>query len=201
LGWNYHGFTVQQDTEETIEVLTCLIRSLSLTHYEIPVMMSSLSIHMIQGYLFKALQKTRLIQDIKDTNYQRCGRTDRGVSAFGQVVSLFVRSRMNEGLGVVSSSNSLSNNNNNNNNNNNKSNSSDNKNKNEKQKEEIDYVQALNSVLPDDIRVISWCPVPLHFSARSFSLCLCLCLCLSLLFFLPDLMLVWRRNEKVNTEC
>jgi hypothetical protein len=39
-------------------------------------------------------------------------------------------------------------------------------NKNKKDKEEIDYVQALNSALPEDIRVVSWCPVPLHFNAR-----------------------------------
>lgn len=31
---------------------------------------------------------------------------------------------------------------------------------------EIDYVRVLNRVLPDDIRVFGWCPVPLGFSAR-----------------------------------
>jgi tRNA U38,U39,U40 pseudouridine synthase TruA len=32
--------------------------------------------------------------------------------------------------------------------------------------EEIDYMSALNGVLPDDIRVVGWAPVPLHFNAR-----------------------------------
>lgn len=31
---------------------------------------------------------------------------------------------------------------------------------------EIDYVRVLNRVLPKDIRVIGWCPVPADFHAR-----------------------------------
>lgn len=34
---------------------------------------------------------------------------------------------------------------------------------------EIDYVRVLNRVLPKDIRVTGWCPVPIDFSARLFS--------------------------------
>lgn len=38
---------------------------------------------------------------------------------------------------------------------------------------EIDYVRVLNRVLPKDIRVTGWCPVPIDFSARLFSFSWC----------------------------
>jgi hypothetical protein len=31
---------------------------------------------------------------------------------------------------------------------------------------EIDYVKVLNIILPQDIRVLGWCPVPADFHAR-----------------------------------
>lgn len=59
LGWAYQGFAVQENTDNTVE-----------------------------ARLFEALLKTRLIQDRQSSNYHRCGRTDKGVSAFSQVSSL-----------------------------------------------------------------------------------------------------------------
>lgn len=59
LGWAYQGFAVQENTDNTVE-----------------------------ARLFEALLKTRLIQDRQTSNYHRCGRTDKGVSAFSQVSSL-----------------------------------------------------------------------------------------------------------------
>lgn len=56
LGWAYQGFAVQENTDNTVE-----------------------------ARLFEALLKTRLIQDRQSSNYHRCGRTDKGVSAFSQV--------------------------------------------------------------------------------------------------------------------
>lgn len=56
LGWAYQGFAVQENTDKTVE-----------------------------ARLFEALQKTCLIQDRQSSNYHRCGRTDKGVSAFSQV--------------------------------------------------------------------------------------------------------------------
>ena len=50
------GLAVQEDTEKTIEAV-----------------------------LFDALLKTRLIESRATANYHRCGRTDKGVSAFSQV--------------------------------------------------------------------------------------------------------------------
>ena len=58
-GWTYQGFAVQENTDNTVE-----------------------------ARLFEALLKTRLIQDRQSSNYHRCGRTDKGVSAFSQVSPL-----------------------------------------------------------------------------------------------------------------
>lgn len=66
LGWAYQGFAVQDNTDNTVE-----------------------------ARLFEALLKTRLIQDRQSSNYHRCGRTDKGVSAFSQV-----RLRDNHFLGL-----------------------------------------------------------------------------------------------------
>ncbi|EOD34272.1 hypothetical protein EMIHUDRAFT_201974 [Emiliania huxleyi CCMP1516] len=46
----------------------------------------------VEGVLFEALTKTRLIADRDSCGFSRGGRTDRGVSALGQVVALRVRS-------------------------------------------------------------------------------------------------------------
>jgi len=49
----------------------------------------------VEGVLFDALARTRLIDPDKGfegCQWDRCGRTDRGVSAAGQVISLWVRS-------------------------------------------------------------------------------------------------------------
>ena len=55
-GWNLHGFAVQEITGKTVE-----------------------------SELFKALTRTKLIEARETSNYHRCGRTDKGVSAFHQV--------------------------------------------------------------------------------------------------------------------
>uniref|UniRef100_A0A1B6CQ65 Pseudouridine synthase I TruA alpha/beta domain-containing protein n=1 Tax=Clastoptera arizonana TaxID=38151 RepID=A0A1B6CQ65_9HEMI len=62
LGWDYQGFATQEDTIETIE-----------------------------HHLFEALIKSCLIESRQTSNYHRCGRTDKGVSSFGQVISISLR--------------------------------------------------------------------------------------------------------------
>ncbi|CAD6977277.1 unnamed protein product [Tilletia controversa] len=50
----------------------------------------------VEGVLWKALVQARLVDDAdgyEGAGWSRCGRTDRGVSAAGQVVALWVRSR------------------------------------------------------------------------------------------------------------
>ncbi|CAD7088444.1 unnamed protein product [Hermetia illucens] len=109
-GWNYQGYAQQEDTNETIEY-----------------------------HLFNALQKTCLIESRETSNYNRCGRTDKGVSAFGQVISIDLRSKFPELEQMVPAN-------------------IDN---------EIDYCSILNRVLPKNIRCIAWMPLRNKlFSAR-----------------------------------
>lgn len=116
LGWGYQGFASQENTDNTIE-----------------------------EKLFEALTKTRLIESRQTSNYHRCGRTDKGVSAFGQVISLDLRSQFPRGK--------------------------DSKDLNLKDEvsddaKEIRYTHILNRVLPPDIRVLAWAPTEPSFSAR-----------------------------------
>ncbi|XP_007539400.1 tRNA pseudouridine(38/39) synthase [Erinaceus europaeus] len=116
LGWGYQGFASQENTNNTIE-----------------------------EKLFEALTKTRLVESRQTSNYHRCGRTDKGVSAFGQVISLDLRSHLprgrdSEDLSLNDGVNSAA--------------------------KEIRYTHILNRVLPPDIRVLAWAPVEPSFSAR-----------------------------------
>ncbi|XP_028383961.1 tRNA pseudouridine(38/39) synthase isoform X1 [Phyllostomus discolor] len=116
LGWGYQGFASQENTNNTIE-----------------------------EKLFEALTKTRLVESRQTSNYHRCGRTDKGVSAFGQVISLDLRShfpkdRGSEDFNVTDGVSDAA--------------------------KEIRYTHILNRVLPPDIRVLAWAPVEPGFSAR-----------------------------------
>uniref|UniRef100_A0A0R0HX59 Pseudouridine synthase I TruA alpha/beta domain-containing protein n=1 Tax=Glycine max TaxID=3847 RepID=A0A0R0HX59_SOYBN len=100
----------------------------------------------VESELFKAFEKTRLlVGNKKESQYSRCGRTDKGVSSVGQVIALFLRSNLkisetnNGNSGVVLD---------------------------EQHEGEIDYVRVLNRVLPNDIRIMGWCPAPVDFHAR-----------------------------------
>ncbi|KAI5454910.1 pseudouridine synthase deg1 [Naganishia albida] len=56
----------------------------------------------VEGELLKALEQTYLIQKdagLEACGFARCGRTDRGVSSAGQVVTLWVRSKRKPGDG------------------------------------------------------------------------------------------------------
>ncbi|GAM89801.1 hypothetical protein ANO11243_078400 [Dothideomycetidae sp. 11243] len=130
----------------------------------------------VEEELWKALHKTRLIFPTGEAaergeiswegcEYSKCGRTDRGVSAFGQVVALRVRSaRPVPGLeprkkktGDVKEA----------------AQEEEAETTEEPEKEfdpirdELPYIQMLNRVLPHDIRALAWCPDPPEgFSAR-----------------------------------
>lgn len=128
----------------------------------------------IEEVLWKAMRRTRLIlpdtsspDEPNDTqprelrpycihwdgcDYSKAGRTDRGVSAFGQVIGVRVRSARPKPKPNVTDQETGNH---------------------EMQAEqpptdqdwddiadEISYVQVLNRVLPDDIRVLAWCPNP-----------------------------------------
>lgn len=135
----------------------------------------------VEEVLFQALAKTRLIDP--DAGYdgcgwERCGRTDRGVSAAGQVVSLWVRSALegekkpvlDNGTGKgqdASESSDVP------------ETSSDtppddfmessvmnNSKAPSRPRSEFHYLQLVNRVLPPTIRVTAWSPVSPDFSAR-----------------------------------
>ncbi|KAG0610166.1 hypothetical protein M758_7G043000 [Ceratodon purpureus] len=156
----------------------------------------------VETELFGALERTRLISGTAaEAKYTRCGRTDKGVSATGQVIALYLRSKLKlqreECLSTEDSENEPS------------SESpvdaqGDSEGRNEglntktlglvmgainhdgdrvamarasrkeeeqyartaSEEDEFDYVGILNRALPDDIRVLGWCPVPPGFNAR-----------------------------------
>ncbi|XP_058251588.1 tRNA pseudouridine(38/39) synthase [Hemibagrus wyckioides] len=120
LGWQYQGFAVQENTDNTVE-----------------------------ARVFEALLKTKLVQDRQSSNYHRCGRTDKGVSAFSQVISIDLRSSQFSGLGVTVPDGIEP-----------KAGGG------AETKAELPYVKMLNRVLPPDIRALGWSPVPIGFSAR-----------------------------------
>ncbi|XP_058764063.1 uncharacterized protein LOC131637490 isoform X2 [Vicia villosa] len=100
----------------------------------------------VESEIFKALKTTRLlVGDKKESQYSRCGRTDKGVSSVGQVIALFLRSKLKvSGVNNGSSEEFVF----------------------EEKLGELDYVRVINRELPNDIRVLGWCPVPVDFHAR-----------------------------------
>jgi tRNA pseudouridine38/39 synthase len=151
----------------------------------------------IEKSLFQALQRAHFIESRETSGYSRCGRTDRGVSALGQVVALQLKSAFHpqatwdpEGTTEIASTDLPS--------------DSFQKltvytpakgkkgrskrhdseamqssrpedscdlnvaeaNRQMKVQSEYSYDTILNKLLPDDIRVLGWCPVSDDFSAR-----------------------------------
>jgi tRNA pseudouridine38/39 synthase len=109
----------------------------------------------VEEVLFNAMARTWLVDPdggLAGCGWERCGRTDRGVSAAGQVVSVWVRTgledrrkatqddRQDNGDGLQPSL--------------------------DPSKPELPYVSMLNRVLPHTIRVLAWSPVLPAFSAR-----------------------------------
>ena len=140
----------------------------------------------VENVLFDALSKARLVE--KDAGFdgcgwEKCGRTDRGVSAAGQVVSLWVRSALSSQESTDESTEKIAS----------KgpasktkiredsleddfgspniagtphTNSISKSTKESRSYHEHDYLAILNRLLPDTIRIIAWSPVSTTFSAR-----------------------------------
>lgn len=145
IGTRFQGFARQDSTDNTIEAsvdgngLTGTRANLFATTSHDAVGMAVVPCTLSQGEFFKALAKTRLIApdaDICSLRYSRCGRTDKGVSALGQVVALMLRSNGRSGDPSVS------------------------------EDAELDYTQIINSALTPEIRVLGWITVPTEFNAR-----------------------------------
>lgn len=114
LGWNYNGLAIQKDPT---------------------------ALPTVEGTILEAMNKCKLVPSMvpQDYKFSRCGRTDKGVSAMNQVISLWVRSNL-----------------------------SDEEQKDPLNDErEIQYAHILNQLLPDDIRIsaVSLRP-PKGFDAR-----------------------------------
>ncbi|KAJ2701025.1 pseudouridine synthase deg1 [Coemansia sp. IMI 209128] len=146
-GWAYHGLARQGNALESEEK--------RLIESEFPT---------IEGEVFRALASCKLIEDESSCDYSRCGRTDRGVSGFGQVIALYVRSagqfitdeqaeaelakgtdasritrdEQNGGRAVLLPL----------------------------PERELPYVNMLNKTLPPAIRILAWSPVKAEFDAR-----------------------------------
>lgn len=116
LGWNYNGLAVQTNADPD-------------------------QVKTVEHEILAAAHKTRLIQsmDVNDCDFSRCGRTDRGVSALRQVISLRVRSILSKDDQLDST----------------------------KDDKELDYLHILNNLLPKDIRIFEICLRPgEEFDAR-----------------------------------
>jgi len=146
----------------------------------------------VEKVLFAALQKTCLIESRETCGFSRSGRTDKGVSAFGQVVALKVKSAFPIGTSFQQQHNadgddgtcprvkSLMQEIDLPKNSmekiscwvppkpNKKKNSDDNTESKmvEKEMTERDFAQMINNVLPTTVRVLGWSPVTDEFSAR-----------------------------------
>lgn len=114
LGWNYNGLAYQQE----------------------PTPLPT-----VEEMILQAMHKSKLIPtpDPDNCKFSRCGRTDKGVSAMSQVISLVVRSNFTE----------------------------EEQKKPENDQKELAYITILNSLLPQDIRITEVClrPPP-EFDAR-----------------------------------
>ncbi|PKI85368.1 tRNA pseudouridine(38/39) synthase [Malassezia vespertilionis] len=112
----------------------------------------------VEETIWDAMCIARLVdpeKGMEGAGWSRCGRTDAGVSAAGQVVALWVRSRSMDERTIRS--------------------------RNEEtpvkdeldampvrisEEEELPYVATLNRLLPPTIRIQAWSPVSPHFSSR-----------------------------------
>jgi tRNA pseudouridine38/39 synthase len=96
----------------------------------------------VEEKLFDALERVKLIENRDSCNFSRCGRTDKGVSAFSQVIGLKVRSALSKEELEEEQATGKSN------------------------PKEIDFPFAINGGLPEDIRILSWAPTTPEFNAR-----------------------------------
>lgn len=114
LGWNYNGLNYQYD----------------------PTPLPT-----VEEEILQAMAKAKLVPEADPAccNFSRCGRTDKGVSALNQVISLNVRSALSAEEQALP----------------------------ENDKKEIPYLTILNALLPPDIRLTAVClRPPKGFDAR-----------------------------------
>lgn len=84
LGHDYHGLAAQDSIEKTIEVSAHPHEHMLTSTMTLPCTWWA-GLCTSQHELFAALQRTCMVADRRSSDYTRCGRTDAGVSALGQV--------------------------------------------------------------------------------------------------------------------
>jgi tRNA pseudouridine38/39 synthase len=131
----------------------------------------------VEKEVFKALIKAKLIESRATSGYSRCGRTDKGVSAVGQVVALQLKSAFHEQASWDEEGTSLLETKDLVNNSRDKlsvwspmrkkkGDTTDTIVRQHKDLTEYPFDKILNNLLPDDIRILAWSPVSDDFSAR-----------------------------------
>ncbi|KAH8254169.1 hypothetical protein KR032_008779 [Drosophila birchii] len=121
-GWDYQGFACQEDSIDTIGGF--------LVYPQLKVSLS-FPLFTTESHLFRALTRTCLIESRSNANYHRCGRTDKEVSAFCQVISIDLRSKHSPETQLEAAALAS----------------------------EIDYCGLLNRVLPKNIQCVAWMPL------------------------------------------
>lgn len=174
-GWLYGGLAIQNDEPPSgiLPVRSSSSASASSTTKSRPAITGANALPTVEGVLLDALVAARLIKesdkrDLDKLDFSRCGRTDRGVSAAGQVISLYVRSQLSEEEGaqqpgwksaelppVEVDVSTLP---------------EEERKKVElkkiKARIELPYMSLLNRVLPNSIRILGWSPVDESFDSR-----------------------------------
>lgn len=128
----------------------------------------------VEGCILEALERARLIEPAKDKEgfgcgFERCGRTDAGVSSSAQVINLWVRSELEDPMNVGIRYDPVQ-----------QSAQQDktdggtqalgshpvNKIRKPPSPVEVPYISLLNRHLPPTIRILAWSPVSASFSSR-----------------------------------
>lgn len=136
--------------------------------YQPPSLFSNVTtLPTVEGCILHALEQTRLIEPMISTEgfgcgFERCGRTDAGVSSSAQVINLWVRSSLPNPMGNLNSDKGSK-----------ESGATHDESDNIKgsfarspSSIEIPYVSVLNRQLPSSIRILAWSPVTSSFSSR-----------------------------------
>ena len=92
----------------------------------------------VESHIWRAIlvSKLRPDENMPGEFYSRCARTDKGVSAFQNVLTIELRSKGSNGENGPDKEN------------------------------EYDYVTMLNAILPNDIRILSWAKIDENFDSR-----------------------------------
>uniref|UniRef100_A0A183C525 tRNA pseudouridine synthase n=1 Tax=Globodera pallida TaxID=36090 RepID=A0A183C525_GLOPA len=102
----------------------------------------------VQTNTQNTVEETKLVESREGCEWTRCGRTDRGVSAFRQVAAVTVRSTDVSSVGHFWVEGSAE------------------REDRTSSTVELPFVKMLNGVLPDSIRILAFAPVRRDFSAR-----------------------------------